>query len=96
MTKPAFYGFLREDECRVELCFTPSAPRFDGVYATAYYTTPPYDQLACMMWTDSHGWMARARHLNAKYHAAPDRSLDGAVRAALAAAPTVDDCGDLF
>ena len=56
----------------------------------------PYDQLACMMWTDSHGWMARARHPNAKYHAAPDRSLDGAVRAALAAAPTVDDCGDLF
>lgn len=35
---PAFHGFLDPDECRVNLCFTPSAPRHDGIYATAYYT----------------------------------------------------------
>lgn len=38
--KPAFYGFMDEENCCVHLCFTPSAPRHDGVYATAYYTTP--------------------------------------------------------
>ncbi len=36
--EPAFHGFLDADECRVNLCFTPSAPRHDGTYATAYYT----------------------------------------------------------
>ena len=39
--EPAFHGFVHKDECRVEMCFTPSAPRADGTYATAFYTTPP-------------------------------------------------------
>lgn len=38
--KPAFWGFMHEAECRVELCFSPSTPRRDGVYATPYYTRP--------------------------------------------------------
>lgn len=54
------------------------------------------DQIACVMWTESHGWLARARHPNAKYHAAPDRSFEGAVLAALAAVPSADTCEDLF
>jgi hypothetical protein len=37
---PAFHGFVNESECRVEMCFSPSAPRADGVYATAFYTSP--------------------------------------------------------
>jgi hypothetical protein len=41
----AFYGFMDEENCTVDLCFTPQAPRRDGVFATAYYTqaspTPP-------------------------------------------------------
>ena len=39
--KPAFYGFMSADGTQVDLCFTPGTPRSDGVYATAYYTTPP-------------------------------------------------------
>ena len=39
--EPAFWGFLDQEECRVDLCFTPSAPRSDGTYATPYYTHPP-------------------------------------------------------
>jgi len=41
---PAFYGFLDEDACCVHLCFSPSTPRHDGTYATAYYTSPPAAQ----------------------------------------------------
>jgi hypothetical protein len=36
---------MDEENCTVDLCFTPQAPRRDGVFATAYYTqaspTPP-------------------------------------------------------
>ena len=39
--EPAFHGFMSADGTRVDLCFTPSAPRSDGTYATAYYTAPP-------------------------------------------------------
>jgi hypothetical protein len=39
-SEPAFYGFVHEDESRVEMCFTPSAPRAYGAYATAFYTSP--------------------------------------------------------
>ena len=37
----AFHGFMSADGTQVDLCFTPSAPRSDGAYATAYYTAPP-------------------------------------------------------
>lgn len=40
--EPAFWGFMDAENCRVELCFSPSAPRMhDGVYATAYYAAQP-------------------------------------------------------
>lgn len=39
--EPAFHGFMSADGTRVDVCFTPSAPRTDGTYATAYYTAPP-------------------------------------------------------
>ena len=39
--EPAFHGFMSADGTRVDVCFTPSAPRSDGAYATAYYTAPP-------------------------------------------------------
>ncbi len=39
--RPAFYGFLDEEEARVDLCFTPSAPDHRGVYAVAYFTQAP-------------------------------------------------------
>lgn len=41
MQEPAFYGFMSADGTRVDLCFTPNAPRSDGTYATAYYTALP-------------------------------------------------------
>ena len=39
--EPAFHGFMSADGTRVDLCFSPGAPRSDGIYATAYYTAPP-------------------------------------------------------
>jgi len=39
--EPAFHGFMSADGTQVDLCFSPSAPRSDGTYATAYYTAPP-------------------------------------------------------
>lgn len=39
--EPAFWGFMNENECRVDMCLSPSSPRADGTYATAYYTQPP-------------------------------------------------------
>ena len=38
--EPAFHGFMSDDGTQVDVCFSPSAPRRDGTYATAYYTTP--------------------------------------------------------
>jgi hypothetical protein len=40
--EPAFWGFINENECRVDMCFSPSTPRTDGTYATAYYTHHPH------------------------------------------------------
>lgn len=39
--EPAFHGFMSDDGTQVDVCFSPSAPRRDGTYATAYYTAPP-------------------------------------------------------
>lgn len=39
--EPDFHGFMSADGTQVDLCFTPSVPRSDGTYATAYYTHPP-------------------------------------------------------
>lgn len=39
--EPAFHGFMSDDGTQVDVCFSPSAPRKDGTYATAYYTAPP-------------------------------------------------------
>ena len=39
--EPAFHGFMSDDGTQVDVCFSPSAPRRDGTYATAYYTSPP-------------------------------------------------------
>lgn len=39
--EPDFHGFMSADGTQVDLCFTPSVPRSDGTYATAYYTAPP-------------------------------------------------------
>ena len=41
---PAFHGFMSDDGTQVDVCFSPSAPRKDGTYATAYYTAPPQRQ----------------------------------------------------
>lgn len=38
LPKPDFHGFRVDDECRVDMCFTPHAPRRDGTFATGYYT----------------------------------------------------------
>lgn len=43
--EPDFYGFRNDDECRVDMCFSPSAPRYDGTFATAYYAAPKLHQL---------------------------------------------------
>lgn len=40
--EPAFHGFMSDDGTQVDVCFSPSAPRRDGTYATAYYTAPPH------------------------------------------------------
>lgn len=52
-TAPAFWGFLDQANCRVELCFSPSTPRSDGTYATAYYTRPPlcppFDEIGSLL-----------------------------------------------
>lgn len=40
--KPAFYGFMNEEQCCVDLCFTPWAPGGpNNELPTAYYTAPP-------------------------------------------------------
>jgi len=39
--EPAFYGFMDEEECCVNMCFTPHAPGGpNNELATAYYTSP--------------------------------------------------------
>lgn len=40
--EPAFYGFMCEEECCVNICYTPSAPGGpNNELPTAYYTSPP-------------------------------------------------------
>ena len=54
--KPAFYGFMSADGTQVDLCFTPSAPRSDGTYATAYYTVPIQPRLLSDEEIDNVPW----------------------------------------
>lgn len=45
MPEPDFYGFRNDEECRVDMCFSPAAPRRDGVFAMGYYSWPKVRQL---------------------------------------------------
>lgn len=36
--KPDFWGFIDEDECRIEMCFTPDAPNSRGRFAVPLWT----------------------------------------------------------
>ena len=36
--KPAFWGFMEEDECDVRVNYSPAAPRHTGEYSVAYYS----------------------------------------------------------
>jgi hypothetical protein len=43
--EPAFHGFMEEEECCVNICYTPWAPGGpNNELPTAYYTTPPAAQ----------------------------------------------------
>jgi hypothetical protein len=36
--KPDFWGFIYDDECRIEMCFTPDAPGPRGRFAVPIWT----------------------------------------------------------
>lgn len=55
--KPAFYGFMDEENCCVHICYTPWAPRMtDGKLPTAYYTTPPAQPAPTVQEPVAIGW----------------------------------------
>jgi len=48
--EPAFHGFMDEEECCVNICYTPWAPGGpNNELPTAYYATPPATQ---RQWVD--------------------------------------------
>ncbi len=75
--RPAFYGFLNDEENQVDLCFTPSAPDHRGVYAVAYFTQDP----------NSAAQIAALRAENALLH----QEVQELRRARAAAEPTGKD-----
>lgn len=50
--RPAFYGFVDDAQCRVEMCFTPNSPTTDGRFATAFYTHPAPQAAQVTHWPD--------------------------------------------
>lgn len=36
--KPEFWGFIHEDECRIEMCFSPAGPGPGGRFAVPLWT----------------------------------------------------------
>ena len=68
--EPAFHGFMSDDGTQVDVCFSPSAPRRDGTYATAYYTAPPQrpaepvQEPAAHIHRQGNHWEVSERHLD--------------------------------
>lgn len=57
--EPAFHGFMSDDGTQVDVCVSPSAPRRDGTYATAYYTAPPQRKLVLLTAQELDGVIER-------------------------------------
>lgn len=71
--EPAFYGFMLEEECCVNICYSPCGPGGpNNELPTAYYTSPPQrqpltDDEIVNLRNEHRHWYAFARAIEAAH-----------------------------